>query len=1106
MTPTPLPPVLLRLALLLPALVLPLRAGPILKTLAPQRALEGQEPVVRSVASPDGKLVALLLRSGAIRVVDMEKKLTLRTLPKLGDATGPLAVAGDVLVAGVGKAVFVVDLARQDAPRQIFKGGSSVYRVGLFPLRQLVAIGSGEGLRVLNLTTGDTVFSNQDQPCLAVAFSPDGQTLAAVQGKVVTVYGLPNVIEQWKTAATFFPSVLAYAQEGGTLAFAGDSNVIQVNKARDGAFVARLSLGFSASKVTQLALTPDGKGLVAASERKVHLFDSFAGPDPARQDVKFDEKINGLLLSASAQSLLVSCEDTAWLQTFPTTLKLPEHLLVDFKPKPQIHVIQPAVTILSPSGLDTIAGPTVQVLARVLSAPDQKLQSLKVLVDGRELELAGAVAPRETPLPAGAPPLKDGEDLYRFEVPIPPQNCTVALLGETLYATSRLAAIKIKREAPPVVVDKPQPRLQVVPPEVNILQPAADTLVQGEAVQLILKTRAVPDQKIQSVQILVDGQPVEAVGGVRPRTVAASLGVGLLKDDEELLLYSVPVPTRDCVVAVFAESRFANSTPATVRLRREPPPVVVPPPPPAIAIVRPQVEILSPGSEQLAQADVVSLTVRITASPQQRVTRLQVQVDGQSVAVMGAGAGSAPTPVAGPAGLPGAAPAEARAEEIRQLSVPIPSRHCTITVWAETAYANSELATLRVRRAEVAPPPPAPVAKPEVPSIIPPSVTIVTPANEAEVKDESVPLKVKLRYSSLQKLTGVRVLIDGVAIPLASLRGVRPRQDAAVPTVVAAPAVPALAGSPAQGHAALAMLEEVQDFNIPIPQKDCTIAVIAETAMANSDLATVKLRFKERHRIDVNGLPKLYILAVGVSDYQDSALRLTYPAKDAGDFTKAIAAQKGKLYKDVQLTVLTNDKATRDNIMDGLDWLQRQVTQADVAVLFFAGHGMNDPGTGQFYYLPYNANLNAIKRTMVANTDIMSTLDSLAGKRLLFIDSCNSANISGSRNHLRGAMDLAQIRREFESAGQGAAVFAAASGRQGAQENESWGNGAFTKAILEALDGRADTRKTGRITITMLNAYITERVKELTSGFQTPIFKSQDDLGDFPLTLLTPPE
>jgi hypothetical protein len=40
----------------------------------------------------------------------------------------------------------------------------------------------------------------------------------------------------------------------------------------------------------------------------------------------------------------------------------------------------------------------------------------------------------------------------------------------------------------------------------------------------------------------------------------------------------------------------------------------------------------------------------------------------------------------------------------------------------------------------------------------------------------------------------------------------------------------------------------------------------------------------------------------------------------------------------------------------------------------------------------------------------------------------------------------------------------------------------------------------------MLNMYITERVKELTEGSQTPIFKNQDDLADFPLTVLGPVE
>jgi len=138
---------------------------------------------------------------------------------------------------------------------------------------------------------------------------------------------------------------------------------------------------------------------------------------------------------------------------------------------------------------------------------------------------------------------------------------------------------------------------------------------------------------------------------------------------------------------------------------------------------------------------------------------------------------------------------------------------------------------------------------------------------------------------------------------------------------------------------------------------------------------------------------------------------------------------------------------------------------------------------------------------MVASADINSTLDSLPGKRILFMDACHSGSVSG-RTQTRGLVDIGAMRKELEAAGSGTLVFAAASGRQGAQENEAWNNGAFTKSLLEALSGQADNRKTGRVTVSMLNAFITDRVKELTGGSQTPIFKNQDDLSDFPLVIL----
>ncbi len=105
---------------------------------------------------------------------------------------------------------------------------------------------------------------------------------------------------------------------------------------------------------------------------------------------------------------------------------------------------------------------------------------------------------------------------------------------------------------------------------------------------------------------------------------------------------------------------------------------------------------------------------------------------------------------------------------------------------------------------------------------------------------------------------------------------------------------------------------------------------------------------------------------MGVSTYQDAELRLDLAAKDALDFGAAWNDQRGRLYSGVEVRTLTDAQATKGNILDGLEWIQRQMTAHDVAVMFFAGHGINDP-TGVFYFLPVDADLEELKRTGIPN-------------------------------------------------------------------------------------------------------------------------------------------
>ena len=246
--------------------------------------------------------------------------------------------------------------------------------------------------------------------------------------------------------------------------------------------------------------------------------------------------------------------------------------------------------------------------------------------------------------------------------------------------------------------------------------------------------------------------------------------------------------------------------------------------------------------------------------------------------------------------------------------------------------------------------------------------------------------------------------------------------------------------------------------------------------------------------------PKLYVLTVGVSAYEDADLRLDLAAKDAMDFGAAWHAQQGHLYSGVEVRTLTDAQATKGNILDGLDWLQRQTTSKDVAVLFFAGHGVND-SSGDFYFLPVEADLEKLKRTGISQFDITATVAAIAGKVLVFMDACHSGNLMG-KSKRRGMTVVSPVVNELASAENGAVVFSSATGRQFALENEAWGNGAFTKGVVEGLQGKADYGATGRITLNMLDLYISERVKELTQGQQTPTTVKPPNVPDFPVAVL----
>ncbi|AMC35176.1 caspase family protein [Janthinobacterium sp. B9-8] len=245
------------------------------------------------------------------------------------------------------------------------------------------------------------------------------------------------------------------------------------------------------------------------------------------------------------------------------------------------------------------------------------------------------------------------------------------------------------------------------------------------------------------------------------------------------------------------------------------------------------------------------------------------------------------------------------------------------------------------------------------------------------------------------------------------------------------------------------------------------------------------------------GKPKLFVLAVGVSKYANPDYDLGLAEKDARDFSRSMEAQrKGSLYGEVSTLLLTDSKATRSQILEGLKWLQSNVSNKDTAVLFLAGHGVTRKDR-RYFFLPHDVDTKRLDETAVANEQFTEFIAQTKGQRIFFIDTCHAGNALGGR---RFSHDIGQIVNDLSSDENGVVVFSSSTGKQLSQENRDWGNGAFTKVLVQGINGAADFRKTGWVTQKGLDFYLSSEVPQLTKGEQTPFTIIPFGIPDFPIT------
>jgi WD40 repeat protein len=308
-------------------------------------------------------------------------------------------------------------------------------------------------------------------------------------------------------------------------------------------------------------------------------------------------------------------------------------------------------------------------------------------------------------------------------------------------------------------------------------------------------------------------------------------------------------------------------------------------------------------------------------------------------------------------------------------------------------------------------------------------------------------------------------------------------------------------GRPLEGRAAIAIPDEdeVTTLDIPVPSQDAEIGIIARTKTGASQVRIVKILWDGAFAEMLK--PKLYAVVVGVSDYANGDYKLKYAAQDAKDFADALKRQEGGIYGKVDVRLLTDASATRDDIVEALEWLEGEVSSRDVGMVFMAGHGVTD-NKQRFYYLPVDGEMDKLRSSAVSRDDLLATMSGLAGKAMMFIDACHSGASTRGEQTRSADADITQIVNELSSAENGVVMFASSTGRQLSIENDMWKNGAFTEALIEGFSGGADYVKDGKLTISELDLWLSNRVKQLTDKKQSPVVRKPDTIPDFPIALV----
>ena len=258
-----------------------------------------------------------------------------------------------------------------------------------------------------------------------------------------------------------------------------------------------------------------------------------------------------------------------------------------------------------------------------------------------------------------------------------------------------------------------------------------------------------------------------------------------------------------------------------------------------------------------------------------------------------------------------------------------------------------------------------------------------------------------------------------------------------------------------------------------------------------------------------------WALVVGISKFHASQLDpkhsidLDFSAKDARDFAALLVDKNYGRFKSENVKVLTDDQATRVQIMYGLSWLAENAQKDDLVVIYVSSHGSPREAdvAGVSYVITYDTDLSeaGLYATSLPMVDIVSAVQNRikAQRAAVFLDTCFSGSVVAGAKALtfeRGGVSNETLERFRQ--GVGRVIVTASQANEISYESKNLRNGFFTYYLIEGMK-----LSNGRAPITQVYQHLKDRVLEAVRAekkkSQTPAMSKSDRAVEFSLGLET---